>query len=159
MRKQKQSPQCGGKESQEAQYQFDLPADTANVMEQAYFQAFTDTVSAYLHRQPSVEGNQLEQQARKSLKKFKKAMVGRKPLTNDPELLARILVRTYVSAYQKESRLFAEVPSYAERWGQLLAGGDEESMKMTVIVAAKGAIGMLDVTGIDWDIGPQWYLS
>jgi len=146
-------------ESQEAPYQFDLPVDTANVMEQAYFQAFTDAVSAYLHRQPSMEGNQLEQQARKGLEKLKKAREGRKPLTNDPELLARILVRTYVSAYQKESRLFAEVPAYAERWGQLLAGGDKESMKTAVIAAAKGAIGMLDVSGIDWDIGPGWSLS
>ena len=125
MRKTKQSPQSGGMESQEVQYQFHLPVDIAKVMVQAYAQAFTDAVSAYRHRQPSVEGSQLEQQARNGLEKLK-AMVGRKPITNDLELLAHILVRTYVSAYQKESRLLVEVPSYAERWRQLLSGGDRK---------------------------------
>lgn len=158
MRKPKQSPQSGGMESQEVQYQFYLPEDMVNVMIQAYAQAFTDAVGAYRHQQPPVEGSQLEQQARNALEKLK-AMVRRKPLTNDLELLAHILVRTYVSAYQKESRLLVEVPSYAERWRHLLSGSDKESMKTAIIAAATGAIGMLDVTSIDWDIGPQWSLS
>ncbi|HEX7734648.1 MAG TPA: hypothetical protein VF458_07290 [Ktedonobacteraceae bacterium] len=158
MRKPKQSPQSGGMESQEVLYQFYLPGDMANVMVQAYALAFTDAVGAYRHRQPSVEGSQLEQQASNTLEKLK-AMVRRKPLTNDLELLTRILVRTYVSAYQKESRLLAEVPSYAERWRHLLSGGNNESMKTAVLAAATGAIGMLDVTSIDWDSGPQWSLS
>lgn len=156
MKTPKHSPQSGQMESQE-DYQFDLPKDMVKVMVQAYAQAFTDAVGAYRHQQPSVEGAQLEQQASNALEKLK-AMVRGKPLTNDLNLLARILVRTYVSAYHKESHLFAEVPSYAERWRHLLSGGNKESMKAAVLAAAAGAIGMLDVTNIDWDNGPQWSL-
>jgi hypothetical protein len=157
MSKPKQNPQSGEMESQEGSYQFHLPEDMTNVMVHAYALAFIDAVGTYRHRQPPVEGGQLAQRARRSLEKLK-VMVGRKPLTNDLALLAHILVKTYVSAYQKESRLLLEVPSYADRWRQLLSGGNKESMKTAVMAAATGAIGLLDVTRIDWDMGPQWSL-